>query len=63
MIELSIPDMTCGHCVKTITTTVLRLDPKAQVQCELPTHRVQIESAVPRERLVQALADEGYPAR
>ncbi len=60
MIEMTLPDMTCGHCVRTVTETIQRVDPQAQVQVELPAHRVRIESAQPREPFAQALADEGY---
>jgi copper chaperone len=63
MIELTLPTMTCGHCVKTVTATVQRLDAAAQVRIDLPTQTVQIESTRPAEELRQALADEGYPAR
>jgi copper chaperone len=62
MIELTLPDMTCGHCVKTVTSTLQRLDPNAKVRCELPTHKVTVESSLPRERIEQALAIQGYPA-
>lgn len=63
MIELTLPTMTCGHCVKTVTATVQRLDAAAQVRIDLPAQTVQIESTRPAEELKQALADEGYPAR
>jgi copper chaperone len=61
-IELTLPNMTCGHCVKTVTATVQRLDPQARVQTDLATHRAVFETGVAREMLVKALADEGYPA-
>ena len=61
-IELKLPDMTCGHCVRTVTATVQRVDPAASLKVDLPTHQVLIESAQPRQAFVQALADEGYPA-
>jgi copper chaperone len=61
-IELTLPDMTCGHCVKTVTATAQRLDPAARVQTDLATHRASIETSVAREMLVEALAEEGYPA-
>ena len=61
-IELTLPSMTCGHCVKTVTATAQRLDPAAQVTADLATHTVRIETAAPREQLVKALANEGYPA-
>jgi copper chaperone len=61
-LELKLPDMTCGHCVRTVTATVQRVDPGATLRIDLPAHQVSIESAQPREAFVQALADEGYPA-
>jgi copper chaperone len=63
MIELKLPDMTCNHCVQTVTRTVRRVDAKAEVKVDLAEHRVQIESAQPREQFTSALAEEGYPAQ
>ena len=62
MIELTLPDMTCGHCVKTVTGTVMKLDAQAQVQCALPSHTVRIETTQAPDAVRKALADEGYPA-
>jgi copper chaperone len=60
MIELTLPTMTCGHCVKTVTATVQRVDAGAQLHIDLPTHKVQIESTHPAEEFAGALAEEGY---
>jgi copper chaperone len=60
MLDLTLPTMTCGHCVQTVTKTVQALDPQARLEIDLPAHRVQIESSLPDETLRQALADEGY---
>jgi copper chaperone len=62
MIELTLPTMTCGHCVATVTRTVQKLDAAATVEIDLPTHRVRIESTQPPETLKAALAEEGYAA-
>jgi copper chaperone len=62
MIELTLPTMTCGHCVRTVTETVQRIDPQATVQIDLPSHRVQIESGQPAQVFAEALAEEGYAA-
>jgi copper chaperone len=62
MIELTLPTMTCGHCVKTVTRTVQQLDPAATVEIDLPSHRVRIGSDGDAERFRAALADEGYEA-
>lgn len=63
MIELTLPSMTCGHCVKTVTETVRKLDASARVDADLSTHTVKIESTQPAEQLKKALAEEGYPAQ
>lgn len=62
MIELTLPDMTCGHCVKSVTATVQKVDPAAQLQIDLPTHQVRIDSQQAAEAFKAALAEEGYPA-
>ena len=61
-IDLTLPDMTCGHCVKTVTAAAQRLDPAAQVQADLSAHRVKVQTTAARAALVRALAEEGYPA-
>ena len=37
MIEMTLPTMTCGHCVKTVTRTVQQIDPAATVEIDLAT--------------------------
>ena len=61
-IELTLPDMTCGHCARTVTSTVQKLDASAQVQVDLPSHTVVIQTSQSADAVKQALADEGYPA-
>ena len=60
MIELTLPTMTCGHCVRTVTETVRKIDAQAKVDIDLAGHRVQIDSQRPEEDFRKALADEGY---
>lgn len=60
MIELTLPTMTCGHCVKTVTAAVQRVDAAAKLQIDLPTHQVRIESSQPAAEFQRALAEEGY---
>jgi copper chaperone len=63
MIELTLPTMTCGHCIKTVTRTVQQLDPAATVEIDLPTHRVRIGSQRDPQAFRAALAEEGYAAQ
>jgi copper chaperone len=44
MVTFEVQDMTCGHCVSSITKAVRAMDPTAQVTADLATHRVQVES-------------------
>ena len=60
MIELTLPTMTCGHCVQVVTRTVQQVDPAAMPQIDLATHRVGFESTRPAAAFAEALADEGY---
>lgn len=60
MIELTLPTMTCGHCVRAVTEAVQRLDPQARVEIDLPAHRARIETAQPAEAVRAALSEEGY---
>ena len=60
MIELTLPTMTCGHCVKSVTATVQRVDPAAKLAIDLPTHKVQIDSSRESAAFVAALKEEGY---
>jgi copper chaperone len=60
MIEFSIPAMSCGHCAKAVTEAVHEVDPKAQVQVDLASKKVQVQTEAERGRLVAALAEAGY---
>jgi len=60
MIELTLPTMTCGHCVKTVTAAVQQVDAAARLQVDLPTHQLRIESTRPAAEFERALAEEGY---
>ena len=63
MIEMTLPTMTCGHCVKTVTRTVQQIDPAAKVEIDLPLHRLRIASDRAAQEFASALADEGYAAQ
>ena len=60
MIELTLPTMTCGHCVRAVTDTVKQVDDQATVQIDLPTHQVRIQSSQPAAAFAAALTEEGY---
>jgi copper chaperone len=61
MLKLNVPDMTCGHCVGTVTKAVQGVDRDATVTVDLPSKIVTIETAVDAARISQAVDAAGYP--
>ena len=59
-IEFQVLDMTCGHCVKTITGAVTAAAPGASVAVDLPTHRVTISGTDQADKVEAAIRDAGY---
>lgn len=61
MISFEVNDMTCGHCVSTITKAVKAEDQDAKVTIDLARHRVDIDT--PRasaKELGDAIREAGY---
>ena len=61
MIAFEVNDMTCGHCVSSITKAVKALDKDAEVRIDLETRRVEVEPArADADDLASAIRDAGY---
>lgn len=61
MIAFEVNDMTCGHCVSTITKALKATDKEAKIQIDLATRRVQVEAvSADAEELAEAIKDAGY---
>jgi copper chaperone len=61
--EFNIPAMSCGHCAGAITQAVKALDPAAQVNVDLASKKVVVQTAQDRQAVAAALAQAGYPAQ
>ena len=61
MIEMTLPTMTCGHCVKVVTGTVQKVDAQARLQIDLPSHTVKIEKLSYTEKPVKGPVPDGFP--
>lgn len=60
--DLSAPDMSCGHCKMTIEKTLKAL-PVSAVAVDLATKRITLETSPDTlPTVLEALADEGFPA-
>lgn len=60
-IILNVPDMSCGHCVKTIESAVRGLDATASIRADLGGKTVAVESRVAASEISRALDAVGYP--
>ena len=61
VIDWGITGMTCGHCEKSVTRTVLRWDPQAQVHIDRAHNRVDVDTEQDITPLLALIATEGYP--
>jgi copper ion binding protein len=60
--QLTVNDMTCGHCVQSVTQAVSSVPGVQNVQIDLATKRVNVEASeqVSTATLVQAINEAGY---
>jgi copper chaperone len=61
MIDFEVKDMTCGHCVSTITQALKSVDSHARFIIDQARRLVRIESTDADPKALQdAIADAGY---
>jgi copper chaperone CopZ len=60
MHEFTVQDMTCGHCVATITDAVKSVDPSGRCEIDLASRRVVVDSALSAERNAVAITRAGF---
>jgi copper chaperone len=61
---LNVPDISCGHCVLTITKALQPLAGVRNVKVSIPTRQVEVEydeNLVGIDRMAESLAEENYP--
>ena len=63
MLEFEVNDMTCNHCVASITKAITTTSHDAKVQANRDTHRVTVTGNVTQESVVAALDEVGFTAR
>ena len=60
MLQFEVNDMTCGHCVRAITTAVKDAVPGAAVDIELSEHLVRVDDATDASVIEEAIRGAGY---
>lgn len=61
MYELTVEDMSCGHCVGRVTKSVQALDQDAKVEVDLATKKVKVDSKADLDAIARAIDAAGYP--
>lgn len=59
-VELKVEGMTCQHCIRAVTSAIQAQDPKAAVAVDLNAGIVRAETSLPRDRVAEAIREEGY---
>ncbi len=62
MQTFSVPDMSCGHCKRSIEEALSALPDAGKVTVDLAAHLVTTEGPAPAAAIQAILSDIGYPA-
>lgn len=62
MLTLKVSGMTCGGCVNAVTRAIQAQDPQAQVQVDLATQVVSLETSLSTEQATELITAAGFPA-
>ena len=63
VVTYRIPNISCGHCVHTVTTELKDLDGVLSVQADAQTKiaRIEFEDPATEEKIVELLEEINYP--
>jgi len=61
MYQLQVEEMSCGHCVASVTKAVKAVDPQANVEVDLASKQVKVRSGAALDAVKAAIADAGFP--
>lgn len=61
MLSLKVSGMTCGGCIKAVTRALQAQDPQANVEVDLATQIVKLETSLTAAEASQLITDAGFP--
>lgn len=62
MLEFAVADMSCNHCVSSITKALTALSPDVSVETDLDTRRVKVGGPIDQAAIIAALDEIGFEA-
>jgi copper chaperone len=60
MLDLTIPDMTCGGCARGVTAAIKSVDPTAELVIDVETHKVQVKTSASAAAVKAAVVEAGF---
>jgi copper chaperone len=60
MQKYKVPNMSCGHCVRTVTDAVKALDPSAAVSADLDSRELSVQTDKHADSVADAIRAAGY---
>jgi copper chaperone len=60
MLDLTIPDMTCGGCARGVTAAIKSIDPAAELVIDVETHKVQVKTSASAAAVKAAVVEAGF---
>ena len=60
MARMIVPDMTCKHCVASITKVIQAADPAVELSFDLPTHAVEANSKLSDDEILSIVENAGF---
>lgn len=60
MIEFTLPDVSCAHCVGVVQKAVKAVDAMATIEVDITTKKARIESTAEKATIANALVAVGY---
>lgn len=61
MLSLKVSGMTCGGCINAITRAIQAQDPQAQVQADLASQTVNLETFLSMAQASELITEAGFP--
>ncbi len=62
MLHLIIPNISCSHCARAVTSAIAALDPTATVDVDIAGKSAKVATTASPTEVAAALAAAGYPA-
>lgn len=60
--NLSIPDMSCGHCRQSITSALTELDPAGDVTFDMEKRQIHVQTSSSPADVIEQLSKIGFDA-